>query len=140
MKTKTRSAVFAELPRDYTGLIGLFPLRPLKDDVDAENVTEFVDALAGHELSGDQEDYLDVLSTLLADYEERRHSVNLSRNNPLVNLKRLMADHAMSASDLGRLLGSRSLGSKIIRGERNLSLANIRKLAAHFAVDASLFI
>lgn len=144
MKTKThiktRAPNFSEMPRDYAGLVGLFPLRPLKDDVDADNVTEIVDALAGHPLNQDQEDYLDVLSTLLADFEDKRHPVRLAKSSPLRNLKRLLDEHGMSASDLGRLLGNLAMGSKLLRGERELSLANIRKLMKHFAVDASLFI
>ncbi len=46
----------------------------------------------------------------------------------------------MSASDLGRLLGARPLGSAILRRERQLSKANILKLADHFRVDPGLFL
>jgi antitoxin component HigA of HigAB toxin-antitoxin module len=144
MRTKShirnQAICFSELPRTYAGLIGLFPLRPIRDDVDAANVTEIVDSMAGHRLNSDQEDYLDVLSTLLADYEDKRFPVKLRQTGPLGILKGLLSDHDMSASDLGRLLGNRALGSKILRGERELSLANIRALMHHFAVDASLFI
>ena len=37
----------------------------------------------------------------------------------------------MSASDLGRLLGQRELGPKIVSGARELSKENIRKLMRH---------
>jgi HTH-type transcriptional regulator/antitoxin HigA len=144
MKTKNnvraQAFSFPELPATYQGLIGLFPLRPIKDDVDAANVTEIIDSMAGHQLNPDQEDYLDVLSTLLADFEDKKYPAKPRRTSPLVSLKRLLNEHDMSASDLGRLLGNRALGSKILRGERELSLANIRKLMRHFAVDASLFV
>lgn len=46
----------------------------------------------------------------------------------------------MTASDLGNLLGSRSLGSKILRGERELSKTHLRMLAERFKVDAGLFL
>ena len=46
----------------------------------------------------------------------------------------------MSVSDLGRLLGQRELGSKILRGDRELSKAHIRTLANHFRVTAAMFI
>jgi antitoxin component HigA of HigAB toxin-antitoxin module len=35
---------------------------------------------------------------------------------------------------------SRNLGAMILRGDRNLTLAHVRKLAAHFNVSAELFI
>ena len=41
----------------------------------------------------------------------------------------------MSESDLGRLLGDRSLGHRILAGERELSKAHIRTLAAHFRLN-----
>ena len=141
-KNHVRAQIFclSELPATYEGLLGLFPLRPIRDDVDAANVTEIVDSMAGHRLNSNQEDYLDVLSTLLADFEDKRYPAKLGRTGPLANLKGLMSRHDMSASELGRLLRNRALGSKILRGERELSLANIRKLMRHFAVDASLFV
>jgi antitoxin component HigA of HigAB toxin-antitoxin module len=139
-KAKTGAPSFSDIPTKYGELIGLFPLRPLKDDIDADNVTEIVDAMAGHDLNEDQEDYLDVLSTLLAEFEDKKYPMKLSRRGPLANLKHLLDEHEMSASDLGRLLGNRALGSKILRGERELSLANIRVLMKHFAVNSSLFI
>lgn len=48
----------------------------------------------------------------------------------------------MTATDLSRLLGdeSRSLGSRILRGERELSKAHIKALCKRFAVSADLFL
>lgn len=36
--------------------------------------------------------------------------------------------------------GSRNLGALILHGERNLTVAHFRKLAAHFKVAPELFI
>ncbi len=44
------------------------------------------------------------------------------------------------ASDLGRLLGNRSLGSLLLTGRRELSKAHVRLLAEHFKVDAGYFL
>ena len=47
----------------------------------------------------------------------------------------------LSGADLSRILGgSRNLGAMILRGDRNLTLAHIRKLAARFKVGPELFI
>jgi HTH-type transcriptional regulator/antitoxin HigA len=140
MNTQIASRKFSEFPKDYAGLIRLFPLRPVHDQIDAANATEIIDTMAGHRLTSDQEDYLDVLSTLVAEFEERADPVELPPNKPIANLRRLMDDHGLNASDLGRILGNRALGSKVLRGERGLSLTHIKKLMKHFAVDASAFL
>jgi antitoxin component HigA of HigAB toxin-antitoxin module len=46
-----------------------------------------------------------------------------------------MDEHGMNESDLGRLLGDRSLGRRILTGERGLSKKHIRALAEHFALN-----
>jgi antitoxin component HigA of HigAB toxin-antitoxin module len=51
----------------------------------------------------------------------------------------MLNEQDMGASDLGRLLGNRPLGSAILRGERELSKAHIRILADHFKVSTDLF-
>ena len=141
MAIKTQSITcLSRIPVDYPGLIAMFPLRPIHDRVDADNATEIVDAMAGQELTSDQEDYLDVLSTLLDEFESRNELARISPNKPLANLRRLIEGRQMNASDPGRVLGNRALGSKILRGERRLGLNHITRLMKHFAVDATAFL
>jgi antitoxin component HigA of HigAB toxin-antitoxin module len=52
----------------------------------------------------------------------------------------MLQERGMNASDLGRPLGNRGLGSAILRGERQLSKAHIRVLADYFKVSTDLFI
>lgn len=47
----------------------------------------------------------------------------------------LVQERGMSESDLGRLLGDRSLGHRILSGEREMSKRHIRVLAEHFALN-----
>ena len=54
-------------------------------------------------------------------------------------LTRLLDVHGLTASDLGRLLGNRTLGSAILRGDRDLSKAHILTLAERFKVSPVLF-
>jgi HTH-type transcriptional regulator/antitoxin HigA len=138
-KTKQKKR-FAEMPLEYEGLIRMFPLRPIQDQVDVENATEILDAMAGYPLTQDQADYLEVLSILVAEYEEKHDPVDLSHLTPLEILAHLLEANDLSASDLGRLLGHRALGSKILRGERALSKAHIATLADRFKVSSALFL
>ena len=44
-------------------------LRPIHDRVAHDNTIEIIDALSGLDLNDDQEDYLEVLGTLVNEYE-----------------------------------------------------------------------
>ena len=131
---------FRRLPKTYTALVTMLPPRPIRDDVDLANATEMIDRLAGFDLNADQEDYLDALSTFVEAYEAERFPIDDSRITPLEALKALLAQHDMTASDLGRLLGNRTLGAAILTGRRGLSKAHIRKLGEHFKVEPGLFL
>ncbi|GAG52203.1 unnamed protein product, partial [marine sediment metagenome] len=81
-----------------------------------------------------------VLSGLMEAYEQKHNKIRWSRLDPVSLLGFLLEENSMSASDLGRLLGQRQLGSAILRGDRNLSKAHIKVLSAHFRVEAGLFL
>ncbi len=140
MKTKT-VVRFAELPRDYAGLCRVLMPRPVHDAIGYANVAEITDAMALHEddFTLDQRDYFDLLCSLLEEHDRDRPP--LPKPSVKARLKHLLEEAGMSAADLSRLLGgSRNLGAMILRGDRNLTLAHVRKLAAHFRVSAELFV
>jgi HTH-type transcriptional regulator/antitoxin HigA len=134
-----RRLEFRHLPKTYSALVRMFPPRPLHDEVDVANATEVIDAMAGHELSRDQEDYLDLLSDLVRKHEETHHPAPPASSTPLERLRYLLDEAGMNASDLGRLLSNRGLGCRVLRGERQLSKAHIRTLSAHFKVSPAFF-
>ena len=138
-KTTTKNN-FRHLPKTYVALVAMLPPRPIHDDVDLANATEIIDRLAGFDLNADQEDYLEALSTFVEAYEAERFPIADSRISPLDALKTLLTEHGMTASDLGRLLGNRTLGAAILAGRRALSKAHIKKLAEHFKVEPGLFL
>jgi HTH-type transcriptional regulator/antitoxin HigA len=140
MKTKTKID-FAGLPKDYASLCRVFLPRPIHDKVDYANVAEMTDAMALHQddFTADQTDYFDLLCTLMEEYDAA--NVKWPKVQGMDVLKHLLAEHGMTAAELSRLLGgSRNLGAMILRGERNLTLPHVRKLAAHFKVNAQAFV
>lgn len=139
MTTSTNSR--KQLPRSFQRLNELLPLRPIADDTHLETASEMADRLAVlARRSADQEDYLETLSLLIETYEEKHHPVTSGELDPRETLEYLLEEHEMSASDLGRLLGQRQLGAKILSGARNLSKAHIQKLAKHFSVSPAVFL
>ncbi len=139
MKTNYAMA-FANIPSDYQGLVMMFMPKAIHDEIDYENTVKVIDALAGHELGDEQELFLDTLSTLVEAYEDEHHAIKTRGLSPIEALKFLMEEHEMTAADLGRLLGERTLGSKVMRGDRKIGLKYARLLARRFGVDVSLFI
>ena len=141
MKTPASGLRFDRLPKDYAGLCRLHMPRPIHDRVELENVTEVADAMAGHVLTTDQEDYFDLLCRLIETYEHEHGEVVPSKADGLAVLRHLLQEQGMSAAELSRLLGvHRTLGGMILRGERKLTLAHVGKLCAHFGVSADLFV
>ncbi|MBI5816500.1 MAG: transcriptional regulator [Nitrospinae bacterium] len=137
---QTQELVFKKLPITYKGLAGIIMPRPVHDEDDYDAMVEMADCLAGHDLSADQEEYLDVIARFISDYEQKAHGIDDSGVSPLEMLKFLLEENQMNGSDLGRLLGSRTLGPAILSGDRQLSKAHIRILAEYFKVEAGLFL
>ena len=112
-----------KLPRRFDDLVRLMPPRAIMDDVHYENTLDMIDRLmAGGKLSKDQ-----------------AHRPLFS--SQLDSLKHLLAENGMKASDLAKLLGVHvSMGSKILKGERSLTIEHLKKLAKRFRVRPELFI
>lgn len=86
-----------------------------------------------------QDRFLTTLAILVEAYEDEHYRIDTEALGAIDPLKFLMEQHEMSGRDLGRILGQPQLGGKILRGERDLSKAHIRKLCAHFGVGPELF-
>jgi antitoxin component HigA of HigAB toxin-antitoxin module len=141
MKATKLPNQFTQLPKDYAGLCRVLMPRRIRDKVDLENVTGMTDAMAGHKLTLDQEDYFDLLCRLVQDYESEHGGVSAPEVTGLEALRHLLDEHGMNGADLSRLLGAhRTLGAMILRGERKLTVEHMRRLCAHFNVSADLLL
>jgi HTH-type transcriptional regulator/antitoxin HigA len=140
MKTST-TFDRGNLPTTFERLSELHMLRPISDEVGFGNAQEIADALAVLDRrTADQDEYLESLSLLMEHYENTHSPIGRGDLTPVEVLKYLMDSHGMSESDLGRLLGERSLGNAVLSGRRALSKAHIRTLADHFRVSADLLL
>ncbi len=129
-----------KLPKTFAALSELHMLRPINDQVDFVNAQEIADALAVLDRrTKDQNEYLESLSLLMEHYENEAVPINKAGLTPIAMLKYLMKQNEMSESDLGRLLGERSLGNAVLTGRRSLSKSHIRALAKRFNVSTDLF-
>ena len=132
---------FADMPRTYVKLVEMRPPRPLRDDDEARDVEELVAEMAGHELTKDQEDYLDLLSDLLLKYHAKRYAPDRQRRTPAERLRFLLEESGTTAAQLARVLGcSQPLVSLLLSGKREPSKTNVKKLADHFKLEAGYFL
>lgn len=126
---------------EYLALVNRVPIREIRNAAEHRLALEIIRELM---LRGDDAlrpgeiDYLRALSRFVADYEQGRFSARPLRPNEF--LKRLMSLHRMTSGDLGRVIGSSSAASMILRGRREISKSQIKALAEHFAVNPGAFI
>ena len=136
-----KSQATVRLPGRFKDLVSLFPPRAVRDEADYDNTIEMLDALTSTaRRTKGQDEYLNTLAVLVEAHEDEHYPIDTSHVAPLDSLEHLVAESGMNASRLGDLLGNRSLGSKLLRGERQLSKAHIRALCRHFRVKPELFL
>lgn len=130
-----------KLPRGFADLVAVMPPQALMDDVHYENTVEMIDRLmAAGTLTKGQHLYLETLVQLVQAYEAKHHAIDTADLTGLTILRQLLAENDMSAADLGHLLGVHpSMGSKILKGERSLTVEHLRTLSARFKVRPDLF-
>jgi HTH-type transcriptional regulator/antitoxin HigA len=139
---KTKKTDSAALPKRFDDLVALMAPRAITDDVGYENTVEMIDRLmASGRLSKDQAAYLETLVQLVEAYYAREHAIDVDGVGGVETLRYLMGEAGMSGSDLARLLGLHpSMGSKILNGDRSLTLDHVRQLSARFAVRPDVFV
>jgi antitoxin component HigA of HigAB toxin-antitoxin module len=131
----------AALPTDFESLMHVHPLAAIHDEVAYENAMEMVNRLtAVPKPTKGQLKYLDTLTILVERYEDDTEGVEPQGIGALAVLRYLLKDRTRTASDLGRLLGDRSLGSKILGGQRELSKTHVKILAKHFNVSPAVLL
>lgn len=130
-----------ELPLDFDALVRFHPPAAIHDEVAYENVMDLINKLTAlPKPTAGQLKYLDTLSILVERYEDETEGYVPPGVDAIAVLRYLMEDRKMNASDLGRLLGDRSLGPRILNGDRALSKAHIKVLATHFHVSPSVLL
>jgi HTH-type transcriptional regulator/antitoxin HigA len=125
----------------YIELVRRHPLRPIRDEGALRAAVSEVDRLVdlGEARTTDDDDYLEVLSLLIADYETR------SSDRPLVTgaetLEYLIEEHKLSLSQLARETGIPSTTlSDILHGRRGISSRVRTKLCERFKVGPAVFL
>jgi HTH-type transcriptional regulator/antitoxin HigA len=118
----------------------VWPLRTEDNYLEARDIVDKLATKGEEALTEAERDQLEIFSILMERYEEEHYFIDQPDLSPIELLNILMRENGMTASDLGRLLGDRSLGHKILTGERKLSKSHIKALSEYFKVEASAFL
>ena len=126
----------------FEQLVEAMPPQAIRNDAQYQKTLDMIDRLMSRKkLTRGQALYMETLVQLVQAYEAENHRIETSDLCGIDSLRHLLAENKMNASDLARLLGVHaSMGSKILKGERSLTVEHVRKLAARFKVRPQLFI
>jgi HTH-type transcriptional regulator / antitoxin HigA len=124
----------------YMELIRKFPLRKLKNDDEHRQAVEIIEKLMGRAIDSGACDYLDMLILIVNKYEDEHHTPKGTQLTPQQALRAIMNANDMTQSEMGKVIGSESVVSMFLKGERELSKSHIKALVARFRVDAALFL
>ena len=138
----TKNKDRTKLPGRFDDLVAMVPPRAILDDTQYEKMVEMINRLmASGRLTKGQSHYMETLVQLVQAYESVHHAMDVSDIRGIDSLRHLLEQNGMNASDLARLLGVHvSMGSKILNGDRELTVEHLQKLSTQFKVNPSLFI
>ncbi len=139
-QSSKRRLKFKDLPVDFAGLCAIYLPRPIHSHEELQDAFVIIDAMAAHILSSEADEYLDAVSQYVEIYEDL-HCPKLESKSGLDNLRYLMEENGITQTGLAEILGKdKSLVSKILKGERELTVGHLRSLARRFKVSPELFI
>ncbi|NJN52962.1 MAG: helix-turn-helix domain-containing protein [Gammaproteobacteria bacterium] len=116
-------------------------LRTIRSRRHYDSMVKFLNGLLDE--IGDRESHalvglLDVVTTLLSEYEQRH--TDMHEATPADVLRLMMEQHELRQVDLAALFGSQSNVSEILNGKRSINARQARALAERFGVSVGAFI
>lgn len=125
-------------PKTYIELLQSFPPRPIKSYEGMLDTQKVIDSLIDcAPLTPDQEDYLNLLGTLVYEYERSLEPIPDIYGVDL--LKVLMSERGLLQKDLVPIFKTESIASDVLNGKRELTKRHIQELAEFFRVSPAVF-
>ena len=122
----------------YLNLITKYPPRPITSESELAQAQQVIDSLLDlSNLDQDESDYLNVLGTLVYEYEAGQSIVPDVYGVEL--LKALLVEFDLKQKDLVPIFKSESIVSEILKGKRQLTARHIQELATFFHISPAVF-
>jgi len=113
-------------------------LKPIKTEVDHRAALQEIERLWGAEEGTADGDRLDVLATLVEAYEEAHFPIDVP--DPIEAIKFRLEQQGEDQKALVGVIGNRTRVYEVLRRDRTLSLAMIRRLHTQFHIPAEVLI
>lgn len=124
--------------RSYHDLVGKFPLRPITNNDQLKQAAARIEALLiRSDRTADEQDYLDVLSLLIREYEHRQ--VEMLPVSGAEIVRSLVNEHRLTMIDLIPLLGNKQKALALLQGTRALDLRQGTRVSRYFKLPAETF-
>ncbi|MBU4226147.1 MAG: helix-turn-helix domain-containing protein [Chloroflexi bacterium] len=109
-------------------------IKPIRTETDYDAALKEIEHLMEAQPGTPEADRLEVLSTLVAAYEDEHYSIPAP--DPVEAILYYMESRGLTRADLEPYLGSRARVSEVLNRKRSLSLKMIQKLNAGLGIPA----
>ena len=113
-------------------------IRPIRTEADYEAALEEIETLFVATAGTPEGDRLDVLTTLVAAYEDQHYSIEAP--DPIEAITYYMESRGLTRNDLEPYIGSRARVAEILNRRRPLSLEMIGRLHSPLGIPAEVLI
>ncbi len=134
----TGSAILGFDRREYVRLLESLPPVKIRTAEQAEATDQQIDALmARPRLSDAERAYVDLLSDLLADWEDA--TVEIPDVHGVELIRALLEERGLRQKDLVGIFATESVVSEVLAGRRELTRKHIEELARFFGISPAAF-
>jgi len=109
-------------------------IHPIKTNDDYQNSLQEIEGLMMAKLGTDEGERLDVLVTLVEDYERKHYPIDFP--DPIAAIKFVMEQRGLTAKDLTPMIGRTNRVYEILNGKRPLTLPMIKNLHKDLGIPA----
>jgi HTH-type transcriptional regulator/antitoxin HigA len=132
-------AATPRVPDTYWKLVKRFPLIHIRDDAHLDEALAVLDGLLREDRDRGAQEYLDVLTDLVAAYEDEH--VAMADVSEADVLRELMRSNGLSQMGLAKAVGiAQSTISAVLTGARSLTKGQVLKLATFFGLPPAAFL
>ena len=122
----------------YIELLQAFPPRPIKTEEELFATQKIIDSLIDSTpLTSDEKDYLNILGTLVYEYEQTQQPVPDIYGVDLLQV--LIEENGLLQKDLVPIFKTESIISAILKKRRKLTTRHIEELAEFFHISPAVF-
>lgn len=117
-----------------------YQVRPLRTEEDYEAALDAIRPYFDAEPAAGtpQADHFDLLAMVILAYEDKHYP--LPESDPVAVVNLIMESNGYTRADLAQILGGQSRVSEFLKGRRDLSLSQIRRLRDEWNIPADALI